>query len=318
MPSRSVMLYGSSGSTKTSQCYLLAKWLLAKPENKGKRFRMIYADGGGFTPFVDSGMVERKEVEVFDFSYRQHALADYRKLAEGYWPLYNVKTKTETYPEYFKKDENCRTKDWGNILGYIVEGMSSCAEALKNHISNQREGVGFKESWSYEEDGETLTGLQQGHYGLIQKEMYNTHMRGFKTLPVEWLVYTSLLGKGEDKQSRETVYGPQVAGSAMTAQTPSLFMDCIHLDRHSWQIQTKEGEVKQKEGMVAWFTQHLDASTQVPYLAKARVMPESFPELMKYYPGGFVPLDYVNGISQYFRVLEKLRKEQMNAGTTTG
>src|ERR1700690_4015629 len=112
MPSRSVMLYGNSGSTKTSQVYHLAKWVLAQPGNKGKRFRLIYADGGGYAPFMDSGMIERKEVEVFDFSFRTHALADYRKLAEGYWPLYDVKTKTETYAEYFRKDENCLTKDW--------------------------------------------------------------------------------------------------------------------------------------------------------------------------------------------------------------
>lgn len=302
MSSRSVMIYGNSGCTKTSQSYHLIKWILAQPGNEGKHFRMIYADGGGYAPFADSGMIDNKQVKLFDFSYRKHALADYRKLSEGYWPRLTSKGE-----EYFKKDSNCVTSDWSKVAGYLIEGMSSVAETLKTHISNQTEGVGFKESWKYEEDGETLTGLQMGHYGLIQKEVYQAHMRGFKTLPVPWLIYTSLLGKGEDKQSRETVYGPQLAGSASTSQIPSWFMDCLHLDTAKWN--GADGAVK--DGMVAWFVKHNDATTDVPYLCKARIMPELYPKLLKHFPYGFVPLGYERGVDVYFERLESLRRENV-------
>src|ERR1035437_2302947 len=81
---RSVMMYGVSGSTKTSQCYLLAKMLLEA--NPSKTVRIIHSDGGGWCPFEDSGMIERGEVEVYDFSTSVLALSDYRKLSQGYWP----------------------------------------------------------------------------------------------------------------------------------------------------------------------------------------------------------------------------------------
>jgi hypothetical protein len=303
MKPRSVMMYGVSGSTKTSQCYHLAKYILSLPENQGKRIRMIHSDGGGYAPFQDSGMIDRGEIEVFDYSYREYALSDFRKLSQGYWPR-----KTKDGQEYFQKVDACKTtaEEWNRIAGYIIEGMSSCGEVLKTHCSNQREGVGFKESIHYEEDGEHISGLAQGHYNLIQKEIYSSHMKGFNNLPVPWLIYTSLLGKGEDKQNHETVYGPQVVGNATTAQAPAWFMDCLHLDKAKWADAGGE-----KEGMVAWFTRHEDG-TGVPFLCKARVMPELYPELLRRFPFGFVPLGFKHGVDLYFRVLAKLKEESKN------
>ena len=301
MKPRSLMMYGISGSTKTSQCYHLVKWILSQPENKGKKFRMVHSDGGGWAPFIDSGMVDRGEVEIFDFSYREHALADFRKISQGYWPR-----KTKDGGEYFQKTDECRTtpEQFGQIAGYIVEGMASCGEVLKTHCSNQTEGVGFKESWRYEEEGETIVGLQPGHFNLIQKEIYSGHMKGFNNLPVPWLIYTSLLGRGENRE-KETVYGPQVVGNATTYQVPQWFMDCLHLDKTTWN-DPKTGE--SKTGMVAWFMDHPD-SVGTMFLAKARCMPEIYPKLLEIFPFGFVPLGFKNGVDVYFRVLEKLRKE---------
>lgn len=295
------MMYGVSGSTKTSQAYHIAKWLLKL--NPGKRFRMIHSDGGGYAPFVDSGMIERGEVEVLDFSNRPFALSDYRKLSQGYWPR-----QTKDGGEYFRKDENCKTKpeDWENILGYIIEGMSSVGETLKTHISNMKEQIGAeKDSFTYEEDGETFTGLTRSHYNIIQKEVYANHAMGFNCLPIKWLVYTSLLGKGEDKSYKETVYGPQLVGSASTPAIPSWFMDCLMLDKQKWI--NKKGE--ETEGVVAWFTRHEDSQTDIPCLAKARVLPELYPKLLEYFPQGFVPLGFNRGITDYFRVLESLKQQ---------
>jgi hypothetical protein len=298
---RSVMMYGVSGSTKTSQCYLLAKMLLAA--NPGKKVRIIHSDGGGWCPFEDSGMIEREEVELYDFSASRHALTHYRWLSDGYWPR-----KTKTGEIYFAKDVNCKTKpeEFENIIGYIIEGMSSTGEAIKAYCSNQKEGQGFKESWSIvTEDGDTILGLQQGHYGIVQRELYERHMLSFNCLPIRWLIYTSLLGKGEDKKAGgETVMGPQVVGNASTPSVPQWFMDCLHLNKEKY----KNNKDEEVEGVVAWFQRHDDSQTGVPCLAKARVMPEAYPQLLKYFPHGFVPLSYKRGIQDYFRVLDSLRK----------
>jgi hypothetical protein len=314
---RTVMLYGISGSTKSSQAYHAAKYIF---KTTGKRLRMIHSDPGGYAAFEDSGMLDRGEVEVFDFSNREYALSDFRKLSDGYWPR-----KLASGGWYFQKDDKCKTteEEFKGIGGYIIDGISSIGEVLKNHCSDQTEGVGFKESWKFEEDGYTIVGLQQGHYGLVQKEIHGRITRGFATLPVPWIIYTALVGKGEDKQNRETVYGPQVVGSASTPNAPTWFMDCLHLSKEKWEevvtplhpsFKTNPEKLGSptgvtKEGMVAWFMQHKDAVTDVPYLCKPRVAPELYPELLKYFPQGFVPLGYKQGIDLYFLVLDKLRKE---------
>ncbi len=324
VPQRKVMLYGASGDTKTTQTYHIAKWLLKN--NPGKKIRYVSSDNGGYAPFLDSGMIERGQVEVFDYTNRNFPLADMRRLSEGYWPRYIVgegkeakayPTQVEGSREFFKSTPVCMTTpaEYDNILAYIMEGMTSTGEVLKTHCSNQKEGVGFKESYIYEEDGYTILGLQMGHYGLVQKEIQSLHNKGFCSLPVPWLIWTALVGKGEDKQNRETVYGPQLVGNAATPNIPTWFMDCLHLSRESWKGNAAPKLYKEEEGkdhtneVVAWFMKHNDVNTQIPYLAKVRCMPELVPKLMEYFPFGFVPIKYQTGIEVLFMVLNKLVKE---------
>lgn len=313
------MIYGGSGSTKTSQLYHIVKMIHKQTR---KKFRLIHSDGGGYAPFVDSGMIDNGIVEVFDFSSRKSALADFRRLGEGYWPRWVKDGKlyskqVDGSEEYFRTEDVCRTtpQEWEQIGGYVIDGITSTAEVLKNHCSDQTEGVGFKESWKYEEDGYTFTGLQMGHYNIVQKEIHSRLTKGFETLPISWLVCSALVGKGEDKQNRETIYGPQIVGNASTPQVPAWFMDCLHLEKMKYDdIPTKlkkDAKGESKEGMVAWFTSHTDSNTQVPYLCKARIMPEMYPKLLEYFPYGFVPLGYKQGIDLYFQVLELLRKEHL-------
>ncbi len=315
---RTVMIYGDSGSTKTTQIYHMARYILER--NPGKKIRLIQSDPGGYAPFIDSGMVERGSVEIFDFTSRKHALADYRMLSEGYWPLWVKDNKLypkeiEGSSEYFTSQDVCKTtpEEWKGIAGYLFDGISSTGEVLKNHCSDQETGVGFKESWRYEEDGYTILGLQEGHYAIIQKEIHARVTKGFRKLPVEWLIYTALVGAGEDKQKRTKVFGPQIVGNASTASAPTWFMDCFHLSEETYDnvptplTPNANGDKVTKR--VAWFKEHLDKETEKPYLCKPRCAPEMYPKLLEYFPYGFVPLGYKNGIDVYFRVMEKLRKE---------
>jgi hypothetical protein len=297
----SVMVYAPSGYTKTSQMYFMAKYIR---ETTGKIVRLIHSDPGGYAPFVDSGMIARGEIQVIDYSNRQFALADFRRLSMGYWPRL-----TTTGEEYFASVPECMTTpaEWGTIGGYIIDGISAVGELLKNHCSDQDEGVGFKPAWKYVEDGITITGLQEGHYGLVQKEIHSRHTKGFASLPIPWLCYTALLGKGEDKQKRETVYGPQIVGNASTPQAPSWFWHCLHLSKERYLDKTG----KETEGMVAWFIGHNDPNTQVPYLCKCTILPDIYPKLLECFPYGFVPLGYDKGIDVYFKVLDVLRKKYL-------
>lgn len=306
MKPRGIMIYGESGSTKTSQVYHMVRWLHGTKEKPGrlygKKWRMIHSDGGGYAPFEDSGMIEKGIVEVFDFGAFPYSLAGWRWLQRGFWPRDGKFGSTQDFAT--------KPEEWEGIAGYIIEGLASCGETLKTHISNQKEKIGTQSySFVYDEEGEEFRGLNEGHYGVIQKELYSGHMKGFNTLPIKWLIYTSLIGMGKDKQKSigETVYvyGPQVCGNAATPQAPQWFMDCLHLSKERW---IGKDNVE-KEGYVAWFIKHLDGLTQAPYLCKSRVMPELYPILLKQFPYGFVPLEFEHGIDLYFRTIDAINKK---------
>ena len=306
-----MIIYGDSGSTKTSQCYHLVRHFTSL--HPGSTFRMIGANASDSAPFEDSGMIEKGTVDFFDISNRQLALADMRRLSEGYWPR-DVKEAGKGNKQYFKTDDNCKTtpKQWENVIGYVVEGTTGIASLLLNHIRNQEEGVGFKHSFKYEEDGYTIGGLQEGHYGLVQQEMYKMIVQGFSCLPIKYLIFTGLVAKGENKLTRETVYGPKAAGQATTFEIPSWFMDCWHLDTVMEQGKEEGTQVERK---VAWYTRHPDKDTGIAYLAKVRTLPEIYPQIVKEFPHGYVKLGFKHGLDVFYRKLEEIGKGEGQAAT---
>ena len=302
---RMILFYGESGSTKTSQTYHLAKWIYKKTGLVG---RMLGSNASDNAPFEDSGLIEKGVVDFFDISNRQMALADMRKLSEGYWPK-DTKEGGKGSKDYFAKVDACMTTpaEWKKIGFYIIEGTSGIAALLLNHIRQQDEGVGFKHSFKYEEEGYIIGGLQEGHYGLVQQEMYKLIVQGFASLPVKYIIMTGLVGKGEDKLKNETVYGPKAAGKATTAEIPSWFMDCIHLDTVIETVTNdKYPDGVQVERRVAWIQKHPDKDTGINYLAKIRMMPELYPEVMKVFPEGYVRLGFKKGIDLLYETIDKI------------
>lgn len=308
---KSTLLYGDSGSTKTSQLYFMAKWYLNKwkKEGKEKRIRLVTADGGGYAPFQDSGMIERGEVEVFDMTNRVHSFADIHRVGTGFWPR-NAKDKTGKSVIYLASNDKCMTKDWSKIGAYFVEGTTSISSCLLNHLRNQdpdtyfRQGskVGqLKGSFVFTDDDYVTMGGQESHYGMVQTEMYQIIVQEFETLPVEFVVWTGLTGRGEDKRTGASIYGPKLAGDKRTYEVPSWFMDTYHLSDEI--VEDKEG--KKKEVKVAWFRQHRD-ELGIPYLTKPRVQPEKYPKLLEKFPNGFCILDFERGISRLTEAIETL------------
>jgi hypothetical protein len=312
----SCILYGVSGSTKTSQIVHFAKWVY---ETTGKRTRLITGDGGGFKPIEDSGLVDVGVVDVFDYSACDFPLATLRRLSKGHWP-YRVKgadgkVEVKIIPTPIAK--------WAEVGAYAVEGASSISDMLLSHVASQEEKVMF-ENVRYEEDGEVFGSNNEGHYGLVQKEIFNMVM-AMKALPVDYVVWTALVGKGDDKKTRETLYGPQIAGNAKTPVAPQWFGTCLHL--HQFMNEIKEegtGITTYQNHPVAFFVNHPDEQTGIRYLAKPRCAPSEYPELVKMFPGGYISLEPDAGVEKYFKALGKLGvtgraktaawKEKLDAG----
>lgn len=296
------MIYSDSRVGKTTNLYFLVKYLW---ETYSQISRVIIGDPGGAAPFIDSGMVDEGIVELFDFSYRQLAIADFRRLSRGYWPILNSKGQ-----EFFQTSEHCITppEKWAKIGGYFIDSMTSVGRLLISHCSDQEGGLGFKEAWSYEEDGETIRGLQQGHYGIVQKEIYKLHAHGFAMLPIRMLGWTALIGKGEDKRDRSSKYGPQLVGNASTPEVPTWFNDVFHFDRI---LESKEenGAVVTTEKRVAWFLEHPDRETSIPYLCGCRLLPEIYREYLAGFKNGWIPLGLNKGIEKHYQMLEILNRK---------
>ena len=296
----SMIWYGESGSTKTSQLANFAKWLY---EKTGKRTRLITGDGGGFKPIEDAGLIEFGIVEVMDLTATGMPLATLRRLSKGQW-YYNVK---DASGKINRQMCNTPEKHWEKIGAYAVEGLGSISDVILNHIANQPEKVMY-ENVRWEEDGETFGSNNEGHYGLVQKEMYATVM-AMKSLPLEYTIWTSLVGRGEDKKTKETVYGPQVAGNKKTPVAPQWFGSCLHF--HKFMVENKDSEtgiVTYENSPVAFFVDHPDEQTGIRYLAKPRCAPSEYPKLKGMFPGGYISMTPEIGIEQYFNALEKLRK----------
>jgi hypothetical protein len=290
MKPKTMIIYGDSGTGKTSQILHAAKYVY---ERYGKYTRLISADGGGWQPcqpLIDVGIID-----AFDISNRVLALADLRRLSEGYW-----RRKSSDGHEVFESIPECRTteREWAKIGLYALEGIASIARLMLGHIANNPEKVAFRRPYDFQQDGYTFGGLDEGHYGLVQSEIYRLMVQGFGTLPVPLIIWTSIVGRGKIKRTSETVYGPQAAGDAITAEIPAWVGDCIHLER----ILEKDAEK-----IVAWFMNHTDPGSDVNYLAKSRLTPDVVPGLFQKFPDGFLPIGFKRGIDRYLETVEDLQ-----------
>lgn len=316
MKPKTIIIYGESGDTKTTQTYFLAKWI---HKTTGLKGRYIGFNASDISVYQESGMLDSGIIDHYDMSNPAFALAYLRFLSEGYWPQdLELDNKEIKVKGYFQKDIDCKTH-WntngltvnrghnGSEIGfYIIEGIYGMSRALLGHIANQKEKVGFKGSYKIEEEGEYFGGTDEGHYGMVQQELYKIIVQGFATLPIKYLIVTSLVGKGENKRTNETIYGPKSAGSAQTFEIPSWFQDCYHVQRVN--VQNEFGKVEEKR--VAWFERHTDLETNVDYLAKLRTMPEVYQHIKKHIGGenGYIELGFDRGIDRVYEVMPKVVK----------
>lgn len=305
------ILYGASGASKTTQLYYFAQWY---HKRTGKRIRLISCSGGGWLPFEDSGMIEEGIVQTLDLSLLLQdsvsRLAVIRRLANGYWPVASPTGRGNILDgQYFLSPvDECKTIEADNIGCYMLEDMASLARLLLMHLSEKQEGTGFKHSFKIEEEELSIGGLQEGHYGLVQKEIHKLVQYGFNTLPVDHFLMTSLIGEGTDKRERTKMYGPQMIGNAATSEIPSWFGDCLYLREMPVVFEDANGNQRSGTQRVLHFADYLVDADSIPYKAKLRIMPQLMPQVLAKYPEGYVTLTPEKGIIPFLNFLEKIKK----------
>lgn len=302
-----VMIYGPSGIGKTTQAYFIAKWLAIR---KKKISRVIVCDPGQQEPFKK--LQQLGIAQVLNLNLSPYVLADSRRLSEGYWPRGNK----------FDSDDACRTTpaEFSKIGAYIIDSATGLGSLMKGHMSKQSEGVGFKPSTNYTEDGIYFGGLQEGHYGMIQTEIHNLHVHGFANLPVDYIIWTALDGIGKDKlkaalsmdTASYTVYAPQIVGQAVNAEVPSWFRDVLNLGYHYAPKPDQPNTMIKYRA--AWFEDHTDPQTGIKYLTKSRITPELIPKFREQFGkwgGNHFPLGLKRGVDVYLEAIEVLNGDMV-------
>jgi hypothetical protein len=316
---RTGLIYGESGTFKTTQIGAFARYIYKKT---GKPIRLISADLGGYGPIkleVDAGLVIPWRVSTID-----NMLPVIRKLSKGYWPT--VKEKDSALPDPNDPGKKLKVqyldlasptaKTWEEIGGYAVESLTSIGDAeMANLVATGRK-VAEEIVSEWEEtvmvDGQPIKekfgAPARAHYNFVQNAIYSL-INAFSSLPVEYVLFTALEAKSEE-EDRTTIYGPSIAGKKATPKAPSWVGDCIHHD--SYHVETivpsfmpdgitpkmappdspgakpKQATEKVSQTFVrGYFMRHPDPKTQVNHPAKPRVIPNAWGKLLERWPGGF-------------------------------
>jgi hypothetical protein len=297
-----MVLYGPTGSRKTSQGREFAKYIY---ERTGKKTRLVTMDGGGYgtaQDFVNAGIID-----VWRLVEEEKPLPMLIEASRGRWPK-DLKNGIRT--------SNALAKDSNDIGGYIVEGWFSIANAAMRYLVSKGQKINEDVVSKFTEQSDfgvdiSFGAPSRGHYGFVQNLLLDL-IRNFSGLNLERIMYTSLEGKGEDKLSRALTYGPATAGGAITAAIPQYVGDCIHLE----DFQVDKG--KDKDGLKlvetqvrAWFTSHPDPQTGVMWPAKCRIIPSKVDEFKKRMgESGYFNLN-VKSLYDYLLVQDEL----LTAGT---
>lgn len=212
-----ILLYGRTGSGKTSQIGKLAEHVKA---TTGLNTRIYTADAGGtdtLAPHVELGFVHVEAYSGGDpWIWLNKAVNGYIK-KDGRWV----------------KDEEANKK----IGLYAFESAHAIAKLLKSDMeSKAANGVNIggdtNTSFQTQGDGETLKiGTTKGFQKFsIPQTRVNEEMLASQKLPAQYVLWTAGVGKDDDEIISQKIVGPDVLGRALTGTLPMDFNYTLRID----------------------------------------------------------------------------------------
>lgn len=314
--------YSDSGVGKTTICISLSKWMY---QTYGLTTRLISSEG--WEPVENESLTKTPTnfngiVEAFNVSTRPKLLADMRKLMRGWWPKV-VQEDIQQSDGSWKRTNVRRIIEDKEALGkvglYFIETLDGIADRFMAHIIKEEtmemDGGKLKvksigpqgSSGRYEEDGEIFGSNSQGHYNIVQTELYNlvTASNGIGG-GVKMVFWTSHVGTGTLKG--ETCFCPLLVGEARNAKVPSWFGECFHLEETP-RIMDENGNQLQDKVVRAFYESHRETGLMEGprFLCKSRVGLSDVEALHEKFSGGFIPLGTKEGegLDQYYRWLKE-------------
>ena len=304
MAANSILAYGKTGVTKTSQIRYIAEYVYSR---WGKKTRMITSDTGSLwapvEDLVDAGIILPL---LFPTDPAYNPLSTMRKLRRGEWPKEGILQPSKKVGNGFQSQN--QWEPWSShqtqtIGAYAVESLTSYGSGILRDLAEKNISVGAGSVPGLRtEEGETFASNTMQHYGMGQSEILEM-LNSFIALPVELVYFTALEGAGEDDDgpTKRTVLGPKSLGKAITEVIPQRVGDCLHL------VDTV-AESGQRE-IRAYLRNHPDSQVaKMNWPAKVRLLntPEVLKEFQRRYPEGFMKLTVENGLRELLEFKDEM------------
>jgi hypothetical protein len=308
---RSGILYGASGTFKTTAVAHFARWIA---RTTGKSTLLFSSDGGGWGPCEE----EIKVGMILPYKCDPNVipLPVIRKVSQGYWP------ENPEEPDMAKV--NFKRVDWSQVGGLAVEGLTSITQMLMRHFADKNIKTGEEATSKFSQpivvDGEVryeAFGMNsKGHYGGVQTQA-GSMVTNFTALPCSYVLFT-----GHEKkytEDGELQVGVNVPGKAITPLVPSWFGDCIHAQDYNKEVEHRAPDDKAEGGVRIektidvvcryYFQKHPDPATGAIFDAKPRVTHSKAFELRKVFPGGFFVPTPTSGFDKYLEAVDRLAQD---------
>ncbi len=319
---QSALIYGSSGTYKTTQVLALAEWIF---EQTGLRTRVISAETAGaetLSPGIALGFIE--PLWLGQEMIPRSAL---RKLARGEWPIMK-----DGIPVRNTKGEMGWTLSLEGVGAYAWEGLTSISMLLSQQMkakfasgamvaAGKSEGTGLSGA-GYSEEGETFGSGSQSQVGSIHDTIMEILREAPKNLftksqgRIAHVLFTAHEAKGGmDEFSTQTVYGPGTIGRAITGKISAEVGTCLHLETEMVEVPaTKDSAKFHRQRVWAYFHPHPDGENpRVTWPCKPRIPPvkEAIEGLAKKFPGGRFELTTEQSIVDYLKFQEEVHGKSM-------
>lgn len=239
MAATTILLYGRTGSGKTTQIGRLAEDVYVRT---GKLTRLYTADLGGvdtIQPYINLGIIEPIVLGTSDpWMFLNKSVQGLVRDPSGKWKL----------------DKAANDK----IGFYAFESAHGIAQLLKMNMEKQAAaginvGGDTNTSFSITENGESIKiGTTKGFQkfaipqGTVLDAMYTSHK-----LDAEYVLWTAGTSKEDDEIAVTKVVGPDVLGKALTTTLPKDFNYTIRID-------TKPAQGGKPEVHTIFLGTHLD------------------------------------------------------------
>jgi len=241
MSATTILLYGRTGSGKSTQLGVLAEYV---QKTLGKKTRIYTADRGGLDPilpYITLGIVEVVEIEDADpWIFINRAAKGYIRDAARKWVL----------------DKTRNTE----IGLYAFESAHSIAKLMKLDIERKAAlgiNIGGDTNTTFEVagDGEKLKiGTTKGYqkFSIPQTRISEEIMESQK-LPAEYVLWTAGASKEDDDINTTKVVGPDILGKALTTTLPQDFHYTFRMD-----VVSAQGNAPERH--ILYLGNHVDIS----------------------------------------------------------